>query len=180
MRWQEAQARSQRGRDYEQPIDLTLEEAYGGTRRVLEVDGQRLEVKIPRGVRTGSRVRIAGKGGRGRNGGPDGDIYLRVQILPHDIFERKGDDLFCKVQVDLYTAILGGDVQVPTLTKAVRLKIPAETQAGRSFRLEGKGMPGLRTPRRHGDLYARVQIVLPQDLTEQERELFQTLAQLRR
>jgi DnaJ-class molecular chaperone len=161
-------------------VEITLEEAYQGTRRLLEADGSRLQVKIPPGVKTGSRVRVAGRGGRGAGGGPAGDVFLRIKVLPHGIFERKGDDLACEVPVELYTALLGGEVRVPTLTGAVKLKIPPETQPGRSFRLRGRGMPVLRDAERHGDLFARVKVTLPQQLSEREMELFRELAKLRR
>jgi curved DNA-binding protein len=143
------------------------------------VDRRRLEVKIPPGVRTGSRVRMVGTGGPGAGGGPRGDIFLKVRILPHQVFERKGDDLTCAVPVGLYTALLGGEVKVPTLTGTVRLKIPPETQAGRSFRLRGQGMPSLRERKQRGDLFAKVEVVLPQQLSDREKELFRELAALR-
>jgi curved DNA-binding protein len=179
MRWRQAQRRVHRGQDYEQPVDITLEESFHGTTRVLEIDNGRFEVKIPPGVRTGSKVRVAGKGGPGAGGAPSGDIFLRINVLPHKLFERKGDDLHCEVLVDLYTALLGGEVRVPTLEGAVQLRIPPETQAGRTFRLRERGMPNLRNPARIGDLYAKVKIALPQRLSEREKELFRELAAFR-
>lgn len=176
----QAQSRVRRGQDYEQPVEITLEEAYHGTSRVLEANGGRLEVKIPPGVKTGSKVRVAGKGGPGMSGGAAGDILLQITIVPHQVFERKGDNLHCKVPVDLYVALLGGEVQVPTLKGPVQLKIPPETQAARAFRLRGLGMPHLRNPTQHGDLFARVNVILPQHLNAQEKALFQELAALRR
>jgi DnaJ-class molecular chaperone len=143
------------------------------------MDGQRIEVKIPPGVDTGSRVRIAGKGGPGVGGGPNGDLYLQILVLPHRAFGRNGDDLSCEVPVNLYTAVLGGEVAVPTLKGQVMLKIPPETQSGRRFRLTGLGMPNLKSPKVTGDLYAEVKIVLPKKLSKQEKELFAQLASLR-
>ncbi|MGD8737784.1 MAG: J domain-containing protein, partial [Anaerolineae bacterium] len=178
--WGQPQPQRRRGRDYEQPVEITLEEAYRGTHRTLEVSGQRLDVKIPPGVRTGSKVRLAGKGGRGTSGGVAGDIYLVIRVSPHQHFQRDGDDLIYRLPVELYTALLGGEVQVPTLEGQVRLKIPPETQAGRSFRLKGQGMPLLKRPKKRGDLYAQVHIVLPQGLTQREKDLYQELASLRR
>ena len=171
--------RSRRGQDLEQPIEITLEEAYNSTKRLLQMDGRRLEVKIPAGVVTGSRVRISGKGAPGLDGGPAGDLYLRIAVLPHGTFERKGDDLYCKVPVDLYTAVLGGEVAVPTLKGQVMLKIPPETPEGKSFRLKGLGMSNLKNPKVKGDLYAGVTITLPRHLSKQEKELFAQLAVLR-
>ncbi len=172
-------ARPMRGRDIEHPVDITLEEAYHGTSRVLQMDGERIEVKIPRGVKTGSRVRVAGKGEPGRNGGKPGDLYLKIHVLPHARFQREGDNLRLKLPVDLYTLILGGEVQVPTLDRPVILNIPPETDNGKTFRLRGKGMPNLKHPDQRGDLYVEVSAKLPKNLTEQEKELFRQLRALR-
>lgn len=173
------QPRSRRGQDYEQEVEITLEEAYRGATRLLSKDGKRMEIKIPPGVRTGSKVRIAGEGAAGVGGGQAGDFYLRVKVTPHPRFERKGDDLYCSVPLKLYTALLGGEVRVSTLDGDVQLKIPPETQNGRIFRLTGRGMPHLRQPEQRGDLYATVQIRMPQGLSQRERELIRELARLR-
>jgi curved DNA-binding protein len=165
--------------DLEQSVEITLEEAFHGTTRVLEKEGRRLEVKIPPGVDTGSRVRIAGEGMPGPGGKAGGDLYLKVQVVPHHLVERKGDDLYCDVQVNLYTALLGGEVKVPTPKGQVVLKVPPETHNGQTFRLKGQGMPNLHDRSRRGDLYARVQVKLPERLSERERELFRELARLR-
>ncbi len=172
-------SQTRRGQDYEQPVDLTLKEAFFGTRRVLQVEGSRLAVRIPPGVQTGSRVRVSGQGGQGVQGGPAGDVYLRVHVLPHDTFERQGDDLTCELPVDLYTAMLGGEVRVETLSGAVKLTIPPETQSGRVFRLRGRGMPSLHDPNRPGDLLAKVRVTIPLGLSSEEKELFRQLARLR-
>jgi curved DNA-binding protein len=171
--------RPQRGQDYEQPVEITLQQAYHGTTRILQKDGQRLEVKIPPGARTGTRVRMSGHGGGGTAGGASGDLFLRVSVLPDPLFERKGDDLHVIVPIDLYTLVLGGEVRVPTMTGEVVLTVPAGTQSGRSFRLRDKGMPLLRQPDHHGDLYAGVEVRLPTQLTPRERELFEELRRLK-
>jgi DnaJ-class molecular chaperone len=174
------------GQDVEQPVQITLDEAFRGTQRILEFqepDGthHRLEVKIPAGLDYGSRVRLPGKGGRGSGGGPAGNLYLIIQVLPHPQFERKGDDLSVQVPVDLYTALLGGEADVPTLKGTMlKLKIPPETQSGRKFTLRGQGMPRMKAPGEHGDLLVTVSVRLPSGLSEEERELFQRLAGLRR
>lgn len=166
-------AQPRRGQDLEHPVEVTLEEAYQGTTRTLSfADGKRLEVRVPAGVRNGSRVRLAGKGARG------GDLYLKVTVKPHPTFERRGDDLYVGVPVSLVTAMLGGEVQVPTLKGKVALKIPPETQNGRTFRLAGQGMPHLGNKSR-GDLLAKVQVVLPTRLSAKEKELFKQLGELR-
>lgn len=175
-----AQPRARRGQDIEQPVEISLDEAYRGTTRILQKDGRRLEIKIPAGVKTGSKIRYAGEGAPGAPGASSGDLFVRVQIAPHPTFEREGDDLRCEIPVDLYTALLGGEVHVPTLKGQLALKIPAETQTGRTFRLAGQGMAKLNEPNAFGDLYAQARVVLPERLTAAERELFQQLAQMRR
>lgn len=173
----QAQPRARRGQDIEQPIEISLEEAFRGATRMVQKDGRRLEVKIPAGVKTGSKVRFAGEGMPGSAGA--GDLYLRVQVADHPGFERRGDDLYAEVPVDLYTAVLGGETQVTTPKGKVILKIPPETQSGRTFRLGGQGMPKLDDAKSFGDLYAKVRLVLPEHLTDEERELFQKLAKMR-
>ncbi len=197
------------GEDYEHGIEVTLEEAFTGTQRILQMDvpevcptcngtglisnkvcptcsgagtlsrTKRIEVKIPAGVHTGSRIRVAGEGGPGSGGGGKGDLYLKVTVLPNSRFERKGDDLYTTVQAPLYIAILGGEVEVPT-PKGTRLalKIPAGTQNGRTFKLTGQGMPHLKQPDRRGDLYARIEVQLPTELGEREKQLFSELQRI--
>ncbi len=171
----EYQVRPQRGHDYQQEVEISIQEAYQGTTRLLERDGRRLEVKIPAGARTGTRIRISGEGVTGAGGGEAGDLYLRVRVAPDPRFERQGDDLHVTVAVDLFTAILGGEVRVPTLSGDVMLNVPAGTQNGRVFRLRRKGMPRLRDPEEHGDLFAKVNVRLPTKLTPRQRELVEQL-----
>lgn len=155
-------------------VTVSLEEAFRGASRTLQSeDGNRFEVNIPRGVKTGSKVRMKGAGGRS-------DIVLAVEVVPHPQFQREEDDLRVKVPVDLYTAVLGGEVQIPTLERNVMLTIPAGTQNGRSFRLRGIGMPNLRQPDQRGDLYAIVDVVLPASYTPEEKALFERLRSMRR
>ncbi len=170
----------QPGRDYEQPVEISLRDAYLGTTLTLQKDGQKLEVKVPAGVKTGSKVRVSGQGEAGREGGVTGDLYLIVNVQPDPRFEREDDDLKTEALIDLYTLILGGEATMPTLSGNISLKIPPETQPGRTFRLRGQGMPVLRDAQRHGDLLVRVQARLPQHLTAEEKRLFEKLAQLRK
>ncbi len=164
--------------DVDFPVEVTLEEAFRGTSRLISLGaGKRLEVKIPPGVRNGSRVRIAGKGKQGY-GGTRGDLYLVISVKPHHLFERRGDNLYVEVSVPLTVAVLGGEVQVSTLKGKLALKILPETQNGRAFRLAGQGMPHLGNSSR-GDLLAKVNVVLPTNLSPQEKELFKQLSQLR-
>jgi molecular chaperone DnaJ len=200
--------RAQRAVDMDSSIEITLEEAYHGSKRIIQLQTEepctacagtgrvgnrvctvcngrggkvslkRLEVKIPAGVKDGSRIRIAGKGGASRAGGNKGDLYLVVKVLPHQLFERKGDDLYAEVSVPLVTAMLGGEARLPTLNGNLMIKIPPETQNGKVFRLAGKGMPHLGDAG-HGDMLAKTKVVLPTNLTEEEKQLFEKLRSLR-
>lgn len=176
--WQQP-AQLYRGQDIEQPVEITLEEAFHGTKRLFQMDGHRIEASIPRGVKTGSRVRIRGKGMPGGAGAPAGDLYLTVRVKPHPLFERKGADLYVDMEVPLYTALLGGEVRVPTLTGDLILTVPPETQNGQAFRLAGQGMPKLRNVKERGNLIARVNVKLPENLTDREKELVRQLVALR-
>ncbi len=166
------------GRDMEASVELTLEEAFRGTTRVLERGGRRIRVKIPPGAGSGSKVRIAGKGQPGYGGEDPGDLYLKVTVKPHPTLEREKEHLHCEIDVDLYTAVLGGHVRLPTLNGDVSLKIPAGTESGCIFRLRGRGMPIPRNPGQHGDLFATVRVTIPKQLSPQERDLFEELARL--
>jgi DnaJ-class molecular chaperone len=196
---------ARRGSDIQQPVDVTLEEAFHGTTRTLEMIAQepcptcggagevagavchscgghgqvqrprRLELKIPEGVSTGSKVRMAGEGQPGMGGGGPGDLIVSVTMRPHARFERKGDDLSEDVDVPLTLAVLGGEAEVPTITGKVMLKIPPLTQNGRAFKLTGLGMPHLGK-RGRGDLHARVRVRLPEQLSDEQQKLFEELA----
>jgi curved DNA-binding protein len=168
-----------RGRDVEYEVDLTLEEAFHGTERLLEMDGHRIKAGIPAGVHTGSRVRLAGQGEPGHNSGPAGDLFLIMRILPNETFERERDNLHMEVPVDIFTAIAGGEIRISSLDRPLILKIPPRTNAGQSFRLRGKGMPHLGDPKTRGDLFAMVRLVLPDPLTDQEVNSIRELASSR-
>jgi curved DNA-binding protein len=176
---QEPESNPRKGEDYHQTVEITLEEAFGGTSRILRVGGRRLEVKIPKGAAIGTKVRIRGEGAEGVAGGAKGDLYLEIIVSPHSAFERINDDLYMDLPVNLYSAILGGEAIVPTIKGKIKLRIPPETQAGRTFRLKGQGMPKLKHPEERGDLYAKVVVTLPEELTEREIELFEELADIR-
>jgi molecular chaperone DnaJ len=201
--------RPQKGQDIEYPVEITLEEAFSGTSRLLSLEAEgacpacngtgitnntacsrchgtgttpqtkRLEVKVPPGVKTGSRVRLAGKGSAGFSGGPPGDLFLAIRVKPHTRFERIDNDLHVNIDVPLLTAVLGGEVKVPTPAgKELALKIPPETQNDRSFKLSGRGMPHLGKSA-NGDLIAHVKVILPTRLTAEEKRLFESLKELR-
>lgn len=159
---------------YQQTVPITLQEAYHGAERVIQLEGRRLEGKIPAGAKSGTKVRIPGAV-RPSNGQP-ADLYLVIEVQPDARFERKGDDLYTEIPIDLWTAILGGKANVPTPAGEVVLTIPAGTQPGQSFRLTGRGMPLLRDSRQHGDLYTRVKVQIPRQLTAHQRALIEELA----
>jgi curved DNA-binding protein len=171
------------GRDVEHEIELDLEDALHGTvqRLTISQNGQprNVEVRIPAGVVDGSRVRVAGEGERGTGSAASGDLYLRVRLRPHARFERKGRDLYTKVRVPVTTAVLGGEVDVHTLSgKPLRLKIPPATQNGQVFRLRTHGLPTTAKDGQPGDLYATVDIAVPQTLTPDARKHYEALAAL--
>ena len=162
------------------PVEIGLEEAFEGANRYLEIPSgnpsippQHLEVKIPPGVDTGSRVRVPAGDSRKQ------DIYLDVTVRAHPRFQRSNADLHTEVEVPLADMMLGGEVEVPTLKGKVMLKIPTETQSGRTFRLAGQGMPRLRDSGSRGDLHVKVRVALPHDLNERERKLFEELKEIR-
>jgi molecular chaperone DnaJ len=135
-----------------------------------------LSVKVPAGVDTGDRIRLSGEGEAGEHGGPPGDLYVHISVMPHRIFERDGNDLYCEVPIGLTTAALGGELEVPTLDGRIKLKIPAETQSGRMFRLRGKGVRSVRSGAT-GDLMCKVQVETPVNLTKRQKELLQELGE---
>jgi curved DNA-binding protein len=177
-------SRAFKGRDIEQPIDLTLEEAFLGTSRKLqsEHDGKTktVEVRIPAGIREGSRIKVAREGEPAPNiDAQPGDLFLIVRLAPHPRYDRRGNDLYIKVPVPVTTAVLGGEITVPTLAGTVlRLRIPEMTAGGRVFRMKGHGMPVARSTDERGDLYATVEIVLPTTLSAAARAHYERLKEL--
>jgi curved DNA-binding protein len=168
------QQQAPRGRDIEHPIEISLEEAYHGTTRTLsQQGGATFTAKIPRGAKTGSKVRLRGKG-QG-----SGDLFLVVRVHPHPIYKRDGDNLSLDLNIDIPTAVLGGKVSVQTLAGTVNLTIPPGTSSGRTIRLSGRGMPKLANAEEYGDLLVRVMIKAPTSLNDRERQLYEELAQLK-
>jgi curved DNA-binding protein len=163
---------------YQQEVQITLEEAFRGAERTVAIDGRRLQMKIPAGAKTGTKVRMSGAGPAGQGGQP-ADLFLVINVLPDARFERKGDDLYAETTIDLLTAVLGGEARVPTLDGTVVLTIPAGTQPGQSFRLSGRGMPHLRAQNQRGDLFARIKVQIPKNLTSEQRKLFEQIAKTR-
>lgn len=163
------------GQDIEQPVKISLREAYSGGTRIVTKGDRRLKVNIPAGASDGTRVRLAGEGAPGFGGGANGDLYLIVEVESDAQFERAGDNLNVEVKVDMFTAMLGGEVEVPTLERPVKLRVPPGTQSGKRFRLTGKGMPIIRQQGQSGDLFARVLVTVPEHLSEQQREMVEEL-----
>jgi curved DNA-binding protein len=158
---------------YQQQLDITMEEAYRGTTRVIQNDGNQKQVRIPPGVRTGSKVRVAGAG-------PNGvDLYLIVNVAEDNRFERRGNDLHTSAAVDVFTAILGGEAEVDTLDGKIKLNIPAGTQPEQVFRLAGRGMPQVKNPGQKGDLYVRLKVQIPKYLSTKQRELLDEASRLK-
>jgi curved DNA-binding protein len=161
---------------YQQETGISLSEAFQGTIRRLEIDGRRLEVKIPPGARSGTKVRVANAVPADASGSM-ADLYLVIRVADDSRFERKGNDLHTELTIDLFTAVLGGEITVPTLAGNVVLTIPPGTQPGQSMRLTGRGMPNLNAPQNFGDLFVHIKVKIPRNLTPRQRELFQELSQ---
>lgn len=166
-----------RGRNVEADLEISLEEAFSGAKKSFRINGRTIELTIPKGVRDGQKLRLGGQGETGPGG--SGDLMIRVSIRPHKVFERREDDLYMELPVDYVTAALGGDVQVPTLSGRVTMKIPPGTASGRTFRLPGQGMPKINRNER-GDLYAKVRIQIPETIGNRERELLSQIRELRK
>ena len=163
------------GQNIETNTTISLREAYEGTERILTKGGRQLRVKIPQGATTGTKVRLAGEGQPGANGGRAGNLIIIVEVSSDANFERKGDNLYTDIEVDMFTAILGGEVDVPTMTRPVKMKVPSGTQSGNRLRLSGKGMPKLKEKNAFGDLYARVMVTVPTELTPAQQEQVEQL-----
>ncbi len=163
---------------YQQPVTISLREAYAGTTRQIKMDHRRIEVKIPAGARSGTKVRVAGGGPAGAGGQPT-DLYLVLDVAPDPNFERQGDDLHTQVGISVFAAILGGEVQVETLSGRVILTIPPGTQPEQIFRIAGRGMPQLKNPQAKGDLFVRVKVQVPRQLTAKQKALLEEAARLK-
>ncbi len=171
---QQRSSRQSAGGDIEAELPITLLDAYQGGKRTFELNGQKLRITIKPGAYDGLKLKIKGKGRPGVNGGPKGDLYIKLRIQPDPRFERKGNDLWVTKTVDLYTAILGGKIEVPTLSGSVKMNIPKGTDNGKTLRLKGKGMPIYGT-QSFGDLLVKIQVALPKNLSAEEEELFKKL-----
>lgn len=168
--------RKVKGEDYQAETTITLEEAFHGTTRQINLSTQKLNLKLKPGIADGQILRMKEKGAPGINGGPDGDLFITIHIQKHHLYERKGDDLYFDQPLDAYTAILGGKLSVQAIDKPLNINIPAGTDSGKTFRLKGMGMPLEKDATQRGDSYVRVMITVPKHLSAEDRELLSTLA----
>ena len=173
------QQRTHKGQDFNAEMKISLEEAYYGTTRQLELDKQKLQLKTKPGLKDSQVLRLKGKGGKGMNGGTDGDLYITVHVAEHPHYKRKEDDLYCDITVDLYTAMLGGQILIRTLRNPIKITVSKETENDKVLRLKGMGMPKYGKENEYGDLYAKVNVRLPTNLSSKETELFKELSNIK-
>jgi curved DNA-binding protein len=167
-----------RGEDYHAELQLNLTDVYRTHQQVLTVNGKNIRITIPAGVENGQKIKIRGHGGPGINGGPNGDLYITFHIINNTKFKRDGNDLYTTVDLDLYTALLGGEIMIDTLDGKVKLRVKPETQNGSKIRLKGKGLPVYKKEGEFGDLIVTFQVKIPTNLTEKQKELFEQLSKL--
>lgn len=165
-------------KDIQADVTIPLKQAYEGTSRTVRVGKEKMKVKVPAGIRDGQKLKLKGKGSASAPGGARGNLVLTVKIDMPDNYERKGDNLYLDHPVDLYTAVLGGETVVETLAGKVKITIPSGTSSGKLFRLSGMGMPRFKSPSQKGDLFARIQVQVPEKLSDKEKELFEQLSEL--
>jgi curved DNA-binding protein len=168
-----------RGQDFNAELQLDLAAAYTTHKQNLTVNGKNIRITIPAGVENGQIIKIAGHGGPGANGGPNGDLYITFSIENNSDFKREGNNLYADVDLDLYTAILGGEIFVNTFDGKVKIKVPEETQPGTKVKLKGKGFPVYKKENQFGDLYITYKLKVPTKLSKKEKELFEELSKMR-
>ncbi len=167
--------RTRKGQDLHYELGISLEDAYHGASKIIDLNGQKLRIKLKPGSYRGLMIRLAGKGGAGNNGGQPGDLYLTIQVAPHPMYTREQDNIRQQLGIDLFTAVLGGKKEINTLSGKLNITIPPGTQHGKLLRIKGKGMPVYDHPNQHGDLMVEIQVELPEHLTDQQKELFRQL-----
>jgi curved DNA-binding protein len=167
-----------RGEDYQASLTVSLDDAYTTHQQTFTINGKNIRITIPAGVESGQKIKLKGYGAPGINSGPAGDLYITFQVADHPVFKRVGNDLYTTVELDLYTAVLGGEVTIDTLNGKVKLKVPAETQNGNKVRLKGKGFPVYKQEGQFGDLYITYQVKIPTNLSEKQKALFTELSKL--
>jgi curved DNA-binding protein len=167
------------GGDYQADVEVTLEEAYHGAKKIIEINDKKLRLQFKPGIAEGKVIKLTGKGGQGQNGGPDGDFYLKIHVAPHPDLERRGDDLHTNLLLEIQDAVMGKTAEIKTIKGSIKLKLPALTDNGKSFRLKGQGMAVYDRPGEFGDMYVTVALKLPSNLTAEEQELYRQLAAIR-
>jgi curved DNA-binding protein len=167
-----------RGEDYTAELHLDLADAFKTHKQTLTVNGHNIRITVPAGIENGQTIKIPGHGGPGISGGPNGDLYITFKITNHPTFRRSGNDLFAKVEINLYTAVLGGEITVDTLSGKVKLKVKPETQNESKVKLKGKGFPVYKREGEYGDLYITYSVKIPTNLTEEQKKLFHELSEL--
>lgn len=167
-----------RGEDYNAELQLDLTDAYKTHKQTLTINEKKIRITIPAGIENGQTIKIAGHGGKGINGGPDGDLYITFSVANHPDFKRSGNDLFTTVNLDMYAAVLGGEITIETLNGKVKLKVKPETQNGSKVKLTGKGFPVYKNEGKFGDLYVTYLVKIPTNLTEKQKSLFKQLSEL--
>jgi len=172
--------RQAKGQDFEAQVTLNLSDAYHGTSTTLNLEGNKIKATLKPGVRNGQKLRVKGQGGPGGNGGPNGDLYLKINVVNNTLFELKENDLYLEQETDLFTAILGGKITINAMKGHMSIKLQEGTQNGKTMRLKGLGMPVFGKPGTFGDLYIKINVKLPEQLSEKEQELFRQLAALRK
>lgn len=169
---------TRKGQNYLAEMQMTLDEAFHGGIRIININGKKLRIKTKPGTKDKQKIKLAGKGSPGLVGGSPGDLFITIHIQPNPNFKRRGNNLYAELPLDMYTAVLGGKVVIPTLSGNVHMTIPKGTQGGSTLRLKGKGMPVYGTTSQHGDLYVKTNIIIPSDLTAEEETLFTKLKDL--
>jgi curved DNA-binding protein len=167
-----------RGEDYNAELQLNLIDAYTTHKQTLTINGKKIRITVPAGIENGQTIKIAGHGGPGINGGPNGDLFITFFITNHPKFKRLGDNLYTTAELDLYTAVLGGEITIDTLDGKVKLKVKPETQNGSKIKLKEKGFPVYKKEGQFGDLYVTFTVVIPRNLTKKQKELFTELSKL--
>ena len=168
-----------RGQDFQAELHLSLRDAYTTHQKTITINGKNIRLTIPAGVENGQKIKLKGQGGPGANGGPNGDLYITFQIRDDSHFKRAGNDLYATAEIDLYTAVLGGETTVETFDGKVKLKLTPGTQNGTKVRLKGKGFPVYKQEGQFGDLYITYQVKIPVQLSEREKQLFTELSKLK-
>lgn len=168
-----------KGQDYNAGLNLTLKDAYTSHKQTFTVNGKNIRITLPAGVEDGQVIKLSGQGGQGRNGGPNGDLYITISVANSDDFKRVGNDLYATKDIDLYTAVLGGEITITTIDNStIKLKVTPETQNNTKVRLKGKGFPLYKKEDKFGDLYITYNVLMPTKLTDKEKELFTELKKL--